>query len=154
MPESDADHSFSTALLVLLLAPENLDKLKCMELALIHDLAEVYAGDVTPDDVSAVDKLKAEKASILRLSKELGWEKLVNLFDEYEDKFTKEAIFVNALDKVDTVMTAAFYDREKRAPQKLSSEFQNYAQKRVEKLKSDDLGEIKSLLKYLQEQSS
>ena len=48
--ESVADHSFGVAMLAWLLAPDELDRLRVVELALIHDLAESVVGDVTPYD--------------------------------------------------------------------------------------------------------
>ncbi len=135
----------------MLLAPQNLDKLKCLELALIHDLAEVYAGDITPEDsIAPVDKYAAEKQSIRQIATELNFAQLPELFNEYEAKTTPEAIFVNALDKLDTAMTAAFYDRTYRAPQKLLPEFLSHAQKRIEKLIPNREGQIKQFLELLQ----
>ena len=58
-PESDAEHSFSVAFMTMLMAPDNLDKEKCLKLALIHDLAEIYAGEYTPhENITAKEKQK------------------------------------------------------------------------------------------------
>ena len=48
--ESVADHSFGVALLAWLLAPDELDRARVIELALLHDLAESSVGDATPYD--------------------------------------------------------------------------------------------------------
>ena len=42
-PEVDASHSWGVSMLVQLYAPKELDLLKCLKMANIHDLAEVYA---------------------------------------------------------------------------------------------------------------
>ena len=55
--ESVADHSFGVALLGWLLAPDELDRARVVELALIHDLAESVVGDVTPYDRDALHTL-------------------------------------------------------------------------------------------------
>jgi putative hydrolase of HD superfamily len=51
-PESIAEHSFRVAVLAWFLAREkgNLDLEKIIKMALIHDICEVYAGDITPYD--------------------------------------------------------------------------------------------------------
>lgn len=52
-PESVADHSFRTAVLAMIPADlEGLDSDKVMRMALLHDLAEVETGDLTPDQKS------------------------------------------------------------------------------------------------------
>ena len=48
--ESVADHSYGVALLVLLLCPSKLDRAKAVEIALLHDLAEVATGDIIPSE--------------------------------------------------------------------------------------------------------
>lgn len=48
--ESVADHSFGVALLAWLVAPDDLDRARVVELALLHDLAESAVGDATPYD--------------------------------------------------------------------------------------------------------
>lgn len=140
-PESDAEHSFSVAFMTMLMAPDNLDKEKCLKLALIHDLAEIYAGDYTPDDnITAKEKQKKELIGIKRVADELGEGDLVDLFNEFTDQSSKEALFVNALDKIDNVITARYYDNNKRSPINLTAEFASYA-----KCKIDDMPDIKEL---------
>lgn len=48
-PESIADHMYRMAMMSLV-APGNLDKIKLIEMCLIHDLPESIVGDLTPDD--------------------------------------------------------------------------------------------------------
>ena len=52
--ESDAEHSWHIAMFLILFKkelPKNLDFNKMLKLALIHDLVEIYAGDVSTFDV-------------------------------------------------------------------------------------------------------
>lgn len=150
MPESDADHSFSLAMLVLLLTPEGINRCHCLELALTHDLAEIYAGDPTPDDqVSPKQKYCRERAGVIRLAKELNWPLLIDLFEEYSAVKTKEAIFVNALDKIDNVVTAAYYDHCHRSPNNLLSEFACHTELCLANLNLDEVKEIKNILQLL-----
>lgn len=150
LPESDADHSFGVALLVMMFAPESLDKQKCMELALIHDLAEIYAGDITPqDNISKEYKDKMEREGALRLSKELNWPKLTDLVAEYNDNKTREARFVGIIDKLETLMTAKYYTINKRSSLDFLEEFSKYAKKNVSKYNDEELSEIKEIINSL-----
>ncbi len=150
-PESDAEHSFSLALLAMLLAPDELNKQKCLELALIHDLSEIYAGDHTPrEDISLQEKLQKEHAGMKQIANELGQSGWLELFDEYNNKTTKESIFINALDKLDNVITAAYYDKNKRSSQKLTLEFGKYANVKINELGNNELlDEIKEILQEI-----
>ena len=49
-PESVAAHSWGLCLLTLILCPDDLDRLKCLEFAVVHDLAEEITGDYVPGD--------------------------------------------------------------------------------------------------------
>ena len=65
-PESVADHTFRVLIMALLLADKlNLDKNKCVQMALIHDISESITGDITPrDKISKEEKHKLEKKAI------------------------------------------------------------------------------------------
>ncbi|MCB9755489.1 MAG: HD domain-containing protein [Myxococcales bacterium] len=56
-PESVAAHSWGVAWLVLALCPAALDRGRALAIAVVHDLAEVRVGDLTPHDaVAPADK--------------------------------------------------------------------------------------------------
>ena len=151
-PESDAEHSYSLAMLALLLMPEELDRLRCLELALTHDLAEIYAGDYIPtDNVTPEDKHQQERSGILKLADELNWPQLIELFDEFESQKTKESIYIKALDKLDNVITARYYDDNHRAPDKLMSEFSSHAEKCIDAFSGEDIKQIKYILQSLKD---
>ena len=122
-PERDADHMYSVAFQTILLAPENLDIRHCLELALIHDLPEIYASDFVPGEIDITQKQKLEQAAACKIAKELNFPQLEQWFQEYEEQKTPEAQFVKCLDKLDNVLTASFYDRHNRSPNKLVFEF-------------------------------
>lgn len=72
-PESVADHSWGLSFLVMLYTPKHLDKLKCLELAIIHDLAEIEVGDITPrDGVSSIEKNKLEMLAMEKIVNRIG----------------------------------------------------------------------------------
>ena len=102
------------ALIGLLTCPENLNLEKVLTLALIHDLAEVIVGDLTPFDPEPEEgKRVAEENAIAQL---LGGhprsEELQKLWQEFEDRTTPEGLFVAGLDKLDMGLQAEIYEND------------------------------------------
>lgn len=127
-PESVADHSFGTAFLALLLAPNGLDKEKCLKMAVLHDIQEAVVGDVTPfDGVNSEEKSKKEKEAVKMLSERLDYPELVEIFDEFEAQESPEARFMKDIDRLEAVLQAKYYDNNNRSAEKVFSEFYNYA---------------------------
>jgi putative hydrolase of HD superfamily len=127
--ESVADHSFGVALLALLAplpesaggraddgAPEfvPIDRTKAALLALVHELGEVYAGDITPvDGIPAEEKSRLERGSLeLVLSGHAEAETLSALWEEYETGASAEARWVKELDRLEMGLQAALYRAE------------------------------------------
>lgn len=112
--ESIAEHSFGVAVLALWLLeadyPE-LDRLKVIQMALLHDFGEVYAGDLIPsDNVPAAEKSRREADSILRVFGKLaGGAKLQALWQEFEAGETPEARLVRQLDRLEMGLQASVY---------------------------------------------
>lgn len=71
-PESIADHMYRMAILSLLSEEDDqLDIGKCMQMAVVHDLAEASVGDITPfDGISKQDKQKLEEVCVLLSEKQ------------------------------------------------------------------------------------
>jgi len=113
-PESVAAHSWGVAWLVMNLSPENVDTEHALKLALIHDLPEVIAGDITPHDgISKADKraLEARAASELFA----GRPDIALLWEEYDAGQTTEAKFVKECDALDMALQAIRYGRTTEA---------------------------------------
>ena len=69
--ESVAEHSFGVAVTAMIVAdsafPE-LDTLKILRMALIHDFGEIYAGDIIPgDQITPNEKRNAERAALTQI---------------------------------------------------------------------------------------
>jgi putative hydrolase of HD superfamily len=104
--ETDAEHAWSIALVACTIAPlidKTLDVGKIAQLAIVHDLVEIHAGDVsiwgTESDLS--QKEAKEEASFKKIAKDFAhfpW--LVDHIEEYESKSSPEARFVYAVDKL------------------------------------------------------
>lgn len=114
--ESVSDHSFGTALLAMLLAgsePVPIDREKAMKMALLHELGEIDAGDITPaDGISRAERVRMEQKSVDRIA-ELGAEAedAAGLWREFEEGKTPEARFVKQIDKLEMVLQAFYYEQ-------------------------------------------
>ena len=108
--ESVAEHSWSVALLALLAAPDlpdGLDRLRLLELALVHDLGEAISGDVpAPSQQSGDDRTARERRDLATLTAALPADlrdRIRSLWDEYAAAETPEARYLKGLDKIETV---------------------------------------------------
>lgn len=112
--ESVADHSYGTALLGWLLCPAGLDRGRVLELALLHDLAEVLTGDITPADrVDPERKRTQERAALAQLLEGSDRrQEALELWAEYAAQETQEARFVKAVDKLDMALQSRIYERQ------------------------------------------
>ena len=109
--ENDAEHSWHLALSAIVLeeyAPPGTDLKRALELVVCHDLVEVYAGDTFCYDVEAnKDKEEREKAAadkLFSILPEGQREQFYSLYEEFEERITKESKFANALDRLQPFM--------------------------------------------------
>jgi len=113
-PESVSEHTFHTTFLAWALAAEEpqLDRLRVMELCLVHDLAEVRTGDLprtAAGYLPAGAKAQAERAAARDLLAPLG-DQTEKLLAEYQAGETAEARFVGICDKVQLLIKALVYE--------------------------------------------
>lgn len=112
--ESTADHSWRLSLMVFMVVQElslNLDVDKAIKIALVHDLAESLTGDidalvVARGEVSIEEKNAGELQAMTKIKNTLSenaGEEVFGLWQEYENGITREAKFVKALDKLETI---------------------------------------------------
>ncbi|WP_062435583.1 HD domain-containing protein [Herbidospora daliensis] len=121
--ENDAEHSFALGLVAVIVAPlvdEKLDQGLLAKYALIHDLPEIYSGDVSVyADAGDLDKkeLREEEARE-RIRAEFGdrfpW--LIDDLYRYKRLDDAESRFVYALDKLLPHMTTLLGDRHPVRP--------------------------------------
>ncbi len=104
--ENSAEHSWYMCVILMLLEKEfkEIDLLKMYRMFLIHDLVEIYAGDVCAFDkqnkVGQNEKEKEAAEKLFNLLPEDLKEDLHQLWLEYETKTTKEAKLAQAFDKI------------------------------------------------------
>jgi putative hydrolase of HD superfamily len=115
--ESVAEHAFGVALLALLLVDAyeaDLDHARVIRLALLHDLGEVYAGDIIPGDaVDPREKHCREEESVVRvLAKLPEGDEYLALWREYERGESPEARYVRQIDRLEMALQAAVYEHQ------------------------------------------
>lgn len=107
-PESVASHSWSMALAALIRCPAGLDRERVLAMAILHDLAEVRVGDITPHDgVPREEKKHREREAAAALF--AGHPELLALWTEAELGQSPEARYVKKLDNLDMGFQAERY---------------------------------------------
>lgn len=117
--ESDSDHTLQTILLAdLIIRKYNLTDInltKVLEMLLIHEIGETIIGDVSMIEEDYKKKKSNESQAVKEQLECLGEELSTyyyNLWLEFEQKETKEAILSYFIDKIDPVLKAKQYDEE------------------------------------------
>jgi putative hydrolase of HD superfamily len=113
--ESIAEHSFHLAAMVWLLAEREpgIDRTRALELALVHDLAELRIGDLPRTAIEYFapgtkhDAERRAAADILAPADPRARE----LYAEYETKASREARFVTACDRLQLMLKVSVYER-------------------------------------------
>ena len=83
-------------------------------MALLHDIGEVYAGDIIPSDrVSETDKQRLERASLEKvLGKLPASQDHLELWLEFERGESPEARFVRQIDRLEMGLQARVYQAQ------------------------------------------
>lgn len=105
--ENDAEHSWHIALMAMLFkdyAPEGCDVARAVQMCIVHDLVEIYAGDTFAYDVSANSgKEERENAAADRLFGELPehlGKQFRLLWEEFDKMETPDAKYAAAMDRL------------------------------------------------------
>ncbi|MDX7986542.1 HD domain-containing protein [Xenorhabdus sp. 12] len=108
--ENSAEHSWHFALAVLGFAPYagDINISRVVQMALIHDIVEIDAGDVIAFDLAARKAIEEEEVKaanrIFGMLPETQRDYFLALWHEYEDANTPEARFAKTLDRVMPVL--------------------------------------------------
>ncbi|MBQ8015158.1 MAG: HD domain-containing protein [Clostridia bacterium] len=105
--ENDAEHSWHLAIMAMILeeySAEKVDIERVLKIALVHDLVEVYAGDTFAYDTKGYEdkeerEIKAAEKLFGMLDPVQGAE-IRALWDEFEAKSSPEAVYANAVDRL------------------------------------------------------
>lgn len=138
-PETIAAHTFRMAIMAWIIGKKkkmNIDKV--LKMSLIHDICEVYTGDITPYDkilpkdkkkqkkvlekwprfskkakqINFREKYKKEKKALKKIISKLSpnlKKEIKNLWEDYEKGETREGRFVKQLDRLENLLQALEY---------------------------------------------
>jgi putative hydrolase of HD superfamily len=114
-PESVTEHSWHVLFLVWALGSriEGIDLTRAIEIALVHDLAEVRIGDL-PRVASRYFPERAKQTAETSAMREIMAplpESAVALYQEYQQAITPEARLVKACDKLQLMIKVTAYER-------------------------------------------
>jgi len=115
--ETVAEHSFEVASILALIAVEagdGLDGGKMLIMGIMHDWAEAVVGDIPKPATMRIGretKSKVERGVIREMSDAGGLGSLSELFNEYEDGKTDEAVLAKIADLLSTTRQADVYLR-------------------------------------------
>ena len=105
--ENDAEHAWHMAIMAYLLAEyanEEIDVLRTMIMLLIHDLVEIDAGDTYAYDEEGkktqADREQKAADRIFSMLPEDQGKKLMEIWQEFEARETKEAKFARTMDNI------------------------------------------------------
>lgn len=115
--ESVAEHVFGMAMLAWWIADAHfphLNRDKIIRMTLVHELGEIYTGDLVPADAVPVEeKHRREREGLWQVVGKLplGAEYLA-LWEEYERGSTPEARFVKQIDRLEMAFQARVYQQQ------------------------------------------
>jgi putative hydrolase of HD superfamily len=108
--ESTAEHSWRLALLAGIMSGDHpgLDVAKVLMMSLIHDIGEIYEGDISaalnPDKESKHEAEYRAAKAVFSILPETQAQRMMDIWMEYNDNATPEARLVKALDKAETII--------------------------------------------------
>lgn len=114
-PESVADHTYRCAFMVMILSDMfEMDYEKLLKMALLHDIAEIKTGDITPyDNISFEDRKEREHRAITEIFNNSPHSQIyIDLLREYTEQKSVEAKLVKNIDKLEMALTAVEYQNK------------------------------------------
>uniref|UniRef100_F6VTF9 5'-deoxynucleotidase HDDC2 n=1 Tax=Ornithorhynchus anatinus TaxID=9258 RepID=F6VTF9_ORNAN len=132
-PESVSDHMYRMSIMALVTEDKNLNKDRCVRLALVHDMAECIVGDIAPaDNVPKEEKHRREEEAMKQLTRLLSEDvrkEIFDLWEEYENQASAEARFVKELDQCEMILQAFEYEELENRPGRLQDFYDSTAGK-------------------------
>ena len=112
--ENDAEHSWHIAIMAMTLFEyvgfDGVDLNRVIKMVIVHDLVEIYAGDVPAFDVKGNEgKAECEKESADKLFSLLPTEQATafrSLWEEFEEMATPDAMYANAIDRLQPFLSS------------------------------------------------
>ena len=114
--ESIAEHVYGVQMLAIAMYSEykyDIDIKKVIFMLAIHELEEIYIGDLTLFDISNEDKQKKGHEAVMKILDNLrSKNEIMKLIVEFDESKTKEALFAHYCDKLEADIQSKLYDEE------------------------------------------
>ncbi len=114
--ESVAEHIFGVQMLAIAMKSQyeyDVDIQKVVLMLAVHELEEIYIGDLTQFQITKEEKEKMGHVAIEKvLDGLLNKEQISNLILEFDERKTKEADFAYHCDKLECDLQSKLYDEE------------------------------------------
>jgi putative hydrolase of HD superfamily len=114
--ESVAEHIYGAQMLAIAMIHEyeyDVNLMKVVYMLAIHELGETIIGDLTPFQITKEEKEKIEHEAVHKILDSLiGGETIEELFLEFYERKTKEALFAYQCDKFECDLQCKLYDEE------------------------------------------
>lgn len=114
--ESVAEHIYGVQMLAIAMHSEyqyDIDMSKVILMLAVHELEEIYIGDLTLFQITKEEKDKLGHEAIIKvLDGLLNKEQIINLILEFDERKTKESIFAYQCDKLECDLQSKLYDEE------------------------------------------
>lgn len=114
--ESVADHIYGCQMLAYAMKSEfdyDVDINKVILMLAIHEIGETIIGDITPEDMPSSKKTDYEHEAVRQLLELIPNGKyLEELYNEFEERKTKEAQFAYQIDKTECDLQARLYEQD------------------------------------------
>ena len=136
--ESVAEHIYGVQMLAIAMKSQydyDIDISKVIYMLAIHELEEVYIGDLTLFEISKEEKEKIGHDAIIKILHDLiDKEELIKLILEFDERKTKEAIFAYQCDKLECDLQSKLYDEEGCVDLNNQSGNKSYENEKVQEL--------------------
>ncbi|CCH57980.1 hypothetical protein TBLA_0A01800 [Henningerozyma blattae CBS 6284] len=140
--ESIADHMYRMSITSMLITDPNVDRNRCVRIALVHDIAESLVGDITPHDpIGKDEKHRREWETIQYLCDQLiskynkvAAEEIKQDWLAYENITCVEARYVKDIDKYEMLVQCYEYEKRSNGTKNLQSFW-----KAMESIKTDEV---------------
>ena len=99
---------------------KNVNVEKIMKMSLLHDIAESKIGDLTPEEISKDEKTILENSAMKEILSQLPsnlFEEYQKIWDEFQEKKSKESILLHEIDKLEMAFQAKKYLNESNKEQ-------------------------------------
>lgn len=114
--ESVAEHIYGVQMLAIAMYSEyqyDVNIAKVIMMLAVHELEEIYIGDLTQFQISKEEKIKIGHEAVQKVLEGLmDKEQILNLIKEFDERKTKEALFAHYCDKLECDIQSKLYDEE------------------------------------------